>query len=102
MGIQIIYFFGALIFFTLVFYIFFSNLIKKVGALTDIASRNKKIIKINPKFFTSVIKSSITPAKLLIISIFHILFAGVSFCISIKLELRKFPRRIETVLILFS
>lgn len=40
-GIQIIYFFGALIFFTLVFYIFFSNLIKKVGALTDIASRNK-------------------------------------------------------------
>ena len=40
-GVQIIYFFGALIFFTLIFYLFFSNLIKKIGALTDIASKNK-------------------------------------------------------------
>ncbi len=40
-GVQIVYFFGALIFFTLIFYLFFSNLIKKIGALTDIASKNK-------------------------------------------------------------
>jgi len=40
-GIEIIYFFGVLIFFTLIFYIFFSNLIKRAGALSDIAIKNK-------------------------------------------------------------
>ncbi|WP_415284861.1 ATP-binding cassette domain-containing protein [Candidatus Pelagibacter sp. Uisw_130] len=41
LGSEISYFFGTLLFFTGIFYLFFANLIKKTGARTQLAAKNR-------------------------------------------------------------